>query len=111
MTQPKVFFGFVAVVFIGVLIGFNFLRFPIRADELRFWPTSLGLFHDGIPSVERLRSYNELSTPLPFLIFGGLEQVFHGASRPAAGSIWRLRSPSLCSLARREGFQLDPFCR
>ncbi len=78
MTQSKVFFGFVAVVFIGVLIGFNFLRFPIRADELHFWPTSLWLFHDGIPSVERLRSYNELSTPLPFLIFGGLEQVFHG---------------------------------
>jgi len=73
MTQPKVFFGFVAIVFIGVLIGFNFPRFPIRADELHFWPTSLWLFHDGIPSVERLRSYNEFSTPLPFLIFGGLE--------------------------------------
>ncbi len=85
MTQSKVFFGFVAVVFIGVLIGFNFLRFPIRADELHFWPTSLWLFHDGIPSVERLRSYNELSTPLPFLIFGGLEQVFHGGIAAGRG--------------------------
>jgi len=31
-----------------------------------------------MPSVERLRSYSELSTPLPFLVFGGLEKVFHG---------------------------------
>lgn len=73
-----VFFGGVAAAFFAVLVGFNFLRFPIRADELHFWPTSLRLFQNGFPSVEQLRTYNELNTPLPFLIFGGLEYIFHG---------------------------------
>jgi hypothetical protein len=73
-----VFFCGVAVVFLVVLIACNFLRFPVRADELHFWPTSLQLFRDGFPSVQQLRSYTELNTPLPFLVFGELEHVFHG---------------------------------
>ncbi len=73
-----VFFGAVGAVFLAVVVGFNFLRFPIRADELHFWPTSLQLFQNGFPSVDQLRTYNELNTPLPFLIFGGLEYIFHG---------------------------------
>jgi hypothetical protein len=72
-----VFFGGVAAVFLVVLVLFNFLRFPIRGDELHFWPTSLMLFQRGFPSVEQLRTYNELNTPLPFLVFGGLEYIFH----------------------------------
>jgi hypothetical protein len=72
------FFAVLAVVFLALLIGFNFLRFPIRADELHFWPDSVALFRKGLPTLSQLRSYNELSTPLPFLIFGGLEHIFHG---------------------------------
>ena len=76
--QRLYFFGMVAVAFFALLIGFDFLRFPIRADELHFWPTSVALFQNGLPTLPRLRSFNELSTPLPFLIFGGLEHIFHG---------------------------------
>lgn len=77
-TQRICFFGAVAVVFFALLVAFNFLRFPVRADELHFWPTSVALFQNGFPTLPQLRSYNELSTPLPFLIFGGLEHIFHG---------------------------------
>lgn len=77
-TQRICFFAAVAVVFFVLLLGFDFLRFPIRADELHFWPTSNVLFQNGFPTLDQLRSYNELSTPLPFLIFGGLEHIFHG---------------------------------
>jgi hypothetical protein len=77
-TQRICFFGAVAVVFFALLVAFNFLRFPIRADELHFWPTSVALFQNGFPTLPQLRSYNELSTPLPFLIFGALEHIFHG---------------------------------
>ena len=77
-TQRIYFFGALAVVFLALLVGFDFLRFPIRADEVHFWPASVGLFQNGLPTFAQLRAYNELSTPLPFLIFGGLEYVFHG---------------------------------
>ena len=77
-TQGIWFFAALSVVFFGLLVGFDFLRFPIRADELHFWPASVGLFQNGLPTLKQLRTYNELSTPLPFLIFGGLESVFHG---------------------------------
>jgi hypothetical protein len=79
-AQPMklIFFAAVAAVFVVVLVAFDFLRFPVRADELHFWPTSVGLFQNSLPSIEQLRTYNELNTPLPFLIFGGLEHVFHG---------------------------------
>jgi hypothetical protein len=76
--QRIYFFGALAVVFLALLIGCDFLRFPIRADELHFWPASVALFQNGLPTLAQLRTYNELSTPLPFLIFGGLEYVFHG---------------------------------
>jgi len=77
-TQRICFFGAVAAVFLALLVGFDFLRFPIRADELHFWPTSVALFENGFPTLAQLQTYNELSTPLPFLIFGGLEHMFHG---------------------------------
>lgn len=77
-TQQICFFAVIAVVFLAVLAGFDFLRFPIRADELHFWPTSIALFQNGFPTLHQLRTYGELSTPLPFVIFGGLEHIFHG---------------------------------
>jgi len=77
-TQQICFFAAVAAVFIALLVGFDFLRFPIRADELHFWPASVALFQNGYPTIAQLQTYNELSTPLPFLIFGGLEHIFHG---------------------------------
>src|ERR1700683_4002318 len=72
------FFAAIAVVFLALLAGFDFLRFPIRGDELHFWPASVSLFQSGLPTLGQLQTYNELSTPLPFLIFGGLEYAFHG---------------------------------
>ncbi|HEY1747450.1 MAG TPA: hypothetical protein VGG11_11915 [Xanthobacteraceae bacterium] len=77
-TRRIWFFATLALLFLALLAGFDFLRFPIRADELHFWPASVGLFQNGLPTLTQLRTYNELSTPLPFLIFGGLEYVFHG---------------------------------
>jgi hypothetical protein len=77
-TQRAWFFAAIAVAFLALLVGFDFLRFPIRGDELHFWPASVALFQEGLPSLRQLQTYNELSTPLPFLIFGGLEYVFHG---------------------------------
>ena len=68
----------IGAAYAAALLYLDLLRFPVRADELHFWPTTLALFERGFPSLEQLRNYNELSTPLPFLIFGSLEAAFHG---------------------------------
>ena len=67
-----------ALVYLVALALFDFLTLPVRKDELHFWPTSL-LFSQGlIPDLETLRSYRELNTPLPFLLYGWLEFFFGG---------------------------------
>jgi hypothetical protein len=56
---------------------FGQLGFPIRKDEIHYWPVSLRFSEDWIPSVDLLKSYDELSTPLSFIIFGTIEHLFH----------------------------------
>jgi hypothetical protein len=80
-SGPKkfwLFFAAVGFIYLAALFGLDFLRFPIGHDETHFWPTTIYLFQDGFPSFDRLRSYNELNTPLPFLVFGVFEHYFHG---------------------------------
>lgn len=61
----------------ALLVWFDFLQGPIIWDEVHYWETSL-IFSDRlIPNIHALKSYDELSTPLPFIIFGGLEYLFH----------------------------------
>jgi len=54
------------------------LSFPIRKDETRYWPTSLKFSKDWVPSVDLLKNYDELNTPLSFIIFGTVEHIFQG---------------------------------
>jgi DIE2/ALG10 family len=68
-------FAAVGLSFIAALLFFDFLRFPLEADERHFWPTTLWLFSHGYPTLEQLRSYPELNTPLPFLLFGLVQHV------------------------------------
>jgi hypothetical protein len=65
-----------ALVFLAVYFLANQLGFPIRKDELHFWPSALVFSKSFVPSLESLRGYNDLNTPLPFLVFGWLEYFF-----------------------------------
>jgi hypothetical protein len=65
-------------VYGGLLIYLEGLRFPPTWDEPRFWETSLQFSHGLIPNFDQLRTYSELNTPLPFVVFGILEYLFHG---------------------------------
>lgn len=67
-----------AVVYGVALTYMDFLTFPPERDELHFWLTSLNFSKSWLPPLETLRDYNELSTPLPFLVFGWLERFFGG---------------------------------
>lgn len=57
----------------------QWLRFPLDCDETHFWRHSLLFSHSPIPDLNTLRDYDELSTPLPFVIFGQIQRLFgHG---------------------------------
>ncbi len=61
----------------GIFVFFHSLKFPLWNDEGRFWPTSLSFSSKLIPTLHQLKNYDELSTPLPFVVFGVLEHLFH----------------------------------
>lgn len=65
----------VAFTYALVFMALDGLRFPLRGDETHFWPTALRFSQAAFPNVELLRSYGQLNTPLPFLLWGGLERV------------------------------------
>lgn len=46
-------------------------------DEIHYWQTTLLFSDDLIPTLDNWEQYRELSTPLPFVIFGALEYLFH----------------------------------
>ena len=68
----------ILVLYVIIFILFEQLSFPIRKDETHFWPTSLKFSKDWVPSIDLLKNYDELSTPLSFIIFGTIEHLFHG---------------------------------
>jgi len=86
---PKYHFGSPATIFWGsILLYYAFLLlvtkglgFPPTRDELHFWPTTLRFSHAWPPSLELLRNYGELNTPLPFIVFGLIEKWGPGGIR------------------------------
>lgn len=75
--QKFVFLLAIAAIYTALVIQFDFLRGIKIEDEGHFWETSLTFSDTLIPSLEDLRNYQELSTPLPFIVFGLLEYFFH----------------------------------
>lgn len=78
-------------VYLAVFLLLDRFTEPPEWDEVDFWQTTLSFSHSLLPSFEQLRDYSELNTPLPFIIFGGLEYLFHQGV--AAG---RLLNFTLC---------------
>ena len=75
--QKFVFLLLITAIYTALVIQFDFLRGVTIEDEGHFWETSLTFSDTLIPSLEDLRNYEELNTPLPFMIFGALEYFFH----------------------------------
>jgi len=55
---------------------------PLR-DETHYWPNAQYLTSDGFPSLEKLRTYSELCTPLSLTLFGWADRLT-GGGLPAA---------------------------
>ena len=65
-----------ALLYLLVFLALDGLRFEIRRDEVHFWPTALRFSRTFPPTAALLRSYGELNTPLPFIVWGAVERFF-----------------------------------
>jgi hypothetical protein len=70
--------GAILILYFIIFNLFGQLGFPIRKDETHYWPVSLKFSEDWVPSVDLLKNYGELTTPLSFIIFGTVEHLFQG---------------------------------
>ncbi|MEM7227387.1 MAG: hypothetical protein AAF432_01085 [Planctomycetota bacterium] len=67
-----------ALLFVGLAALYDWLSFAPARDEIHYWPTTLQFAAFWWPPVDFLRTYPELNTPLPFMIFGWLERLTGG---------------------------------
>ncbi|MGC1309590.1 MAG: hypothetical protein WA885_20400 [Phormidesmis sp.] len=74
--QKFLFLLGVTVIYLTLVVWLDFLQGPQLWDEITYWGTSLSFSDRLLPTIDSLRDYNELSTPLPFIIFGALEYLF-----------------------------------
>ncbi|USN98262.1 MAG: hypothetical protein H6810_08745 [Phycisphaeraceae bacterium] len=82
MSAPSkrrlVFLALIAAGYVLIAWRLDWLGFAPAKDEVHFWPTTLRFAAEPIPSRTLLRSYGELNTPLPFMVFGWLEAALGG---------------------------------
>ena len=76
-SQSKfLFLLLITAIYTILIIKFDFLHGPKVKDEAHFWETSLRFSTSLIPSIDALRDYRDLNTPLPFIMFGAVEHIF-----------------------------------
>lgn len=75
--QKFIFILGITAIYIVLVVWLDFLQGPKLWDENTYWETILQFSDRLIPSLNDLRNYGELNTPLPFIIFGAIEHLFH----------------------------------
>ena len=75
----RLFFQIVVpLIYLILFFALNRLQFKPIIDEVHYWENSVKFSESLIPSLELLRNYGEVNTPLPFIIFGWLEYFLKG---------------------------------
>ncbi|MEO0769700.1 MAG: hypothetical protein AAFY72_09735, partial [Cyanobacteria bacterium J06649_4] len=67
----------ISAVYLSIFFWLDALQAPLWKDENHFWKTVVFFSDRIIPTVDDLRNYKQLNTPLTFVIFGGLENLFN----------------------------------
>lgn len=75
--QKFIFLMLIAAVYTILVVKSNFLLGIKINDEPHFWETSLTFSDSLIPSIDDIRNYRDLNTPLPFMMFGAVEYFFN----------------------------------
>ena len=77
-SQSKfLFLLLITAIYTILIIKFDFLLGAKVKDESHFWETSLIFSKSLIPSIDALKDYRDLNTPLPFIMFGAVEHIFN----------------------------------
>ncbi len=74
--QKFLFLLAISALYIALVTWLDFLRGPYWHDEIIFWETSVSFSDQLLFSIDDLRDYKELNTPLPFIVFGAVEYLF-----------------------------------
>ena len=74
--QKFLFLLLITAVYTVLVIQSDFLQGTKINDEPHFWETSLSFSDRLIPSIDAIRNYRDLNTPLPFMMFGAVEYFF-----------------------------------
>jgi hypothetical protein len=78
-VQPKYWFvGLLASTYIALFFATHQLQGSPWGDEQAFYETSQQFSQQLIPSLDQLKNYGELNTPLPFIIYGQIQHLFQG---------------------------------
>ncbi len=75
------FFAFIVVTYITLFLACDQLAGPTWADEDEFLATSQDFSTQLLPTLTQLKSYEELNTPLAFIMFGQVQYLFNGGLR------------------------------
>lgn len=77
MNSKKLYasLGLIAL-FILVLVIKDFFSEGLYQDETHYLPTAVRFSKEIIPSIALLKDYNELNTPLPFILGGWVIRIF-----------------------------------
>ena len=76
--QKFLFLSVITAIYVILIIWRDFLQGAYLWDESHYWKTTLVFSERLLPSIDELRNYQELSTPLPFIVFGMLQHLFDG---------------------------------
>ncbi|WP_247237179.1 hypothetical protein [Telluribacter sp. SYSU D00476] len=64
------------LLFLLIYIYKNQFHFELYQDELHYYPTAIQFSKEPLPSIHLLETFNELNTPLPFIIGGWVLNIF-----------------------------------
>jgi len=78
IQDSRKFYGTVGlfIIFLLVFIYKDFFSEAIYQDEHHYFPTIVQFSKEPIPSIDLLKNYDELNTPVPFIIGGWVVRIF-----------------------------------
>jgi hypothetical protein len=79
LNPYSLFLGLLVITYTVLFFATQQLQGPFWSDEESFYATSQQFSHQLIPSLEQLKNYRELNTPLPFILYGQLQYLFNGS--------------------------------
>jgi len=76
-STTLVTFIVIGFIYTSLFLVANQLQGPYWGDEKSFYETSQDFSQHLIPGIEQIRNYDQLNTPLIFILFGQIERLFH----------------------------------